>query len=185
MRARCSVFVATSLDGYIARLDGGLDWLDKLNETVPAGEDCGFAAFLASVDAMVMGRATFDKVLTLGPWPYGDLPVIVLTRRPLENFASLPSNVSTSAESPSELLERLTRAGHRLVYVDGGKTIASFLAAGAIDRLTVTIVPILLGSGIPLFGQLPGDIRLTLETGRTFDFGFVQLTYRVMPNAPS
>ncbi len=180
MNSRCSVFVAASLDGYIARSDGELDWLDEVNESVPVEEDCGFAEFLSTIDAIVMGRTTFDKVLTFGQWPYGDRPVIVLTRNPLEDPSALPVTVTASAETPSELLARLEKEGYRNVYVDGGKTIGAFLAEGAIESLTVTIVPILLGDGIPLFGRLPNDIRLTLSNSRIFDFGFVQLTYKVV-----
>lgn len=179
MVSRCSVFVAASLDGFIARPDGELDWLDEANALVPPDEDCGFSAFLSTVDAIVMGRSTFEKVLTFGHWPYGDRPVYVLTRNPFETAAELPETVQFADSSPDELLQRIAVEGHRHVYVDGGRTIGSFLATGAIDKLTVTLIPILLGSGLPLFGPLPADVRLSLEASRVFEFGFVQLTYRV------
>ena len=180
MASKCSVFVAASLDGFIARPDGELDWLDEANTLVPHDEDCGFAAFLATVDAIVMGRSTFEKVLTFGHWPYGDRPVFVLTRNPSEISADVPETVQFADLPPDELLERIAAAGFRHIYVDGGRTIGSFLATGAIDRLTVTLIPILLGSGLPLFGPLPADVRLLLEASRVFEFGFVQLTYRVV-----
>lgn len=182
MQARCSVFVAASLDGFIARSDGDLDWLDEANALVPLEEDCGFANFLGSVDAIVMGRSTFEKVLTFGYWPYGDRPVFVLTRNGVDPDADIPSTVRFAEMNPRDLIDYLAGNGHRHVYVDGGKTIGSFLATGAIDRLTVTLIPILLGSGLPLFGPLPADVRLKLEDSRVFDFGFVQLTYRVLEN---
>lgn len=182
MVSRCSVFVAASLDGFIARPDGELDWLDEANAQVPPDEDCGFAEFLSTVDAIVMGRSTFEKVLTFGLWPYGERPVFVLTRNPLEISAELPDSVRFADLPPDELLERTADSGYRHVYVDGGGTIGSFLATGAIDRLTVTLIPILLGSGLPLFGALPADVRLSLEASRVFEFGFVQLTYRVVKN---
>ena len=179
MPSKCSVFVAASLDGFIARPDGELDWLDEANAMVPPDEDCGFAAFLSTVDTIVMGRSTFEKVLTFGHWPYGERPVFVLTRNPFVTSEELPKSVQFADLPPEELLQRIAVSGYRHVYVDGGRTIGSFLATGAIDRLTVTLIPILLGSGLPLFGPLPADVRLSLETSRVFEFGFVQLTYRV------
>jgi dihydrofolate reductase len=178
-RARCSAFVAASLDGFIARNDGDLDWLDEANTAVPEDEDCGYREFIATVDAIIMGRKTFEKVLTFGEWPYGDLPVIVLTQRIMAESHTFPPSVSVSNESPEQVLQRLSALGHQHIYVDGGTTIGSFLALEAIDSVTVTFVPVLLGNGIPLFGPLPNDIRLKLDRSKTFDFGFVQLTYQV------
>lgn len=163
-RPVCSVFVATSLDGYIARPDGSLDWLDAANAVVPEGEDCGFAAFMATVDTIVMGRRTFEQVLTFAEWPYGSTPVVVLSRRGVTPGSDSPDTVSVSAESPRR---------SRRIYVDGGQTIQGFLAAGLIDDLTITVIPVLLRAGRPLFGALRGDLRLDLESTRAFDFGFV------------
>jgi dihydrofolate reductase len=179
MRARCSVFIATSLDGYIARLDGSIDWLESANRRVPAGEDCGYGAFMRSVDALVMGRNTFELALTFDPWPYADTKVVVLSSRPVTIPDRLAPTVAASSEAPADLVARLTASGHSHLYVDGGRTIQRFLAAGLIDEMTITLIPVLLGAGRPLFGPLARDIGLTLVSSVAYDFGFVQNRYRV------
>ena len=184
MAARASVFIATSLDGFIARKDGDLDWLDEANTRVPAGEDCGYQAFMDTVDVLVMGRATYEKVLTFGAWPYGDKRVVVLSRNPLEIPAELPTAVEHSSESPEELHTRLSGEGVERLYIDGGVTIQRFLTAGLITDLTITLIPILLGEGLPLFGFLGEDISLTHRGTRSFDFGFVQIQYDVSQSEP-
>ena len=175
---KVSVFIATSLDGFIARRDGGLDWLDNANGTVPAGEDCGYGEFMASVDVLVMGRKSYEKVLSFGAWPY-DKPVVVLSRGKVEIPPELAGRVSGSGEAPDELCRRLEGEGVRRVYLDGGVTIQRFLAAGLVDDLTLTLIPVLLGEGLPLFGPLDGDRPLRLVESRRFDFGFLQVRYEV------
>ena len=181
MRPKVSVFIATSLDGFIARPDGAIDWLEAANATVPPGEDCGYAAFSEKVDVLVMGRHSFETVLGFEPWPYGDKRVVVLSSGPVAIPPALAGTVTASSEAPAALVARLEAEGVRLVYVDGGITIQRFMAAGLIDELTVTLIPILLGGGRPLFGPLPADRNLTLLGSRQYDFGFVQLHYRVAP----
>ena len=158
MSARVSVFIATSLDGFIARKDGNLDWLDAANETVPAGEDCGYREFMQSVDALVMGRKTFEKVLSFGEWPYGNTAVTVLSRNPISFANSLPDAVKHSSEDPKTLCNRLANEGVKHIYVDGGITIQRFLSEGLVDEILITVIPVLLGEGIPLFGSLSQDI---------------------------
>jgi dihydrofolate reductase len=177
--SKCSVFIATSLDGYISRTDGGIDWLEKANSAIPKGEDCGYGEFMSGVDALVMGRNTFEQVLTFPAWPYGDTPVVVLSRSLVSLPGKVPATVSLSSEQPARLVERLANKGLRRLYVDGGITIQAFLAAGLIDEMTITVIPVLLGSGKPLFGALPGDVELELLSSRAFEFGFVQSKYRV------
>ena len=184
MSLTASVFIATSLDGFIARENDDLDWLDAANATVTPGEDCGYGAFMASVDTLVMGRHTYEKVLSFGDWPYGDKPVIVLSRQPLDIPSAIAANVTHSDESPRALCARLTQAGTGRLYIDGGVTIQRFLAAGLIDEMTITVIPVLLGSGKPLFGALTSDIPLTHINTKTYDCGFVQSTYR-LSNASS
>lgn len=179
MNSRCSVFIATSLDGFIARSDGRIDWLNDANALVPPGEDCGFAEFLSSVDALVMGRNTFEQVLSFPEWPYGSKPVVVLSHSLRSLPAQAPATVILSAESPAALAERLSAEGLRHLYVDGGGTIQSFLMANLIDAITITVIPVLLGSGKPLFGPLQSDVHLQLLTNRAYDCGFVQSTYLV------
>ncbi|PHQ32261.1 dihydrofolate reductase family protein [Rhodopirellula bahusiensis] len=179
MSARACVFIATSLDQFIARSDGNLDWLDEANALVPPGEDCGYAEFMKSVDVLVMGRNTYEKVRTFGAWPYGETPVVVLSRNPIEFPDEMPAWVTHSAETPVELHRRLSKEGAQKLYIDGGLTIQRFLRAGLIDELVITVIPVLIGDGIPLFGSLPSDIRLTHRNTKAFDCGFVQSTYRV------
>ncbi|HEY9899612.1 MAG TPA: dihydrofolate reductase family protein [Pantanalinema sp.] len=179
MRIKTSVFIATSLDGFIARQDGSIDWLDEANTLVPSGEDCGYHAFIASVDTLVMGRGTFETALGFDAWPYGDKRVVVLSSKRLEIPPELAGTVSASSEAPRELVDRLASEGARHVYVDGGITIQGFLAAGLIDALTLTRIPVLLGEGRPLFGPLTGDVALEHVATKAYDFGFVQSTYRV------
>lgn len=177
---KCSVFIATSLDGFISRLDGSIDWLNAANGLVPEGEELGYRQFMSSVDAMVIGRNTFEQVLIFGEWPYGSTPVVVLSRRLDSLPDDLPATVSLTDEDPAALVQRLSTEGLNHLYIDGGLTIQSFLAAGQIDVITITIIPILLGKGKPLFGPLPADMELELVESKAFDFGFVQSKYRVL-----
>jgi dihydrofolate reductase len=180
---KASVYIATSLDGFIARKDGGLDWLDDANANVPDDEDLGYQAFMESVDTLVMGRKTYAKVLSFGQWPYGKTPVIVLSHKQMSFPTDIPDTVTCSSEKPSALLERLAAEGVEHVYVDGGATIQGFLAEGLVDDITLTVIPILLGEGIKLFGPLEKDIYLTHDHTKAYEFGFVQTTYQVNRDA--
>lgn len=179
MNARCSVFVATSLDGFISRSDGRIDWLNGANALVPPGEDCGFAEFFSTVDALVMGRNTFEQVLSFSEWPYSSKPVVVLSHSLRSLPGQVPATVTLSAEPPATLVERLSAEGLGHLYIDGGLTIQSFLVANLVDEMTITVIPVLLGSGKPLFGSLRSDVNLQLLASRAYDFGFVQSKYRV------
>lgn len=178
MPIKTSIFIATSLDGFIARRDGSIDWLDSINQTVPAGVDGGFGNFLASVDALVMGRNTFEQVLGFNHWPYGQKPVTVMSTKPLKIPEHLKASVSKSCESPRVLLLRLEHAGIKHVYVDGGLTIQSFIKEGLINEMTITLAPVVLGEGKPLFGALTKDLGLEHISTNSFH-GFVQLKYRI------
>jgi dihydrofolate reductase len=177
MSIRASVFIATSLDGFISRKDGSIDWLNEANALVTPGEDCGYKAFSDSVDILVMGRHSFDLVRTFDAWPYGDKRVVVLSSRAVEIPAEWQKTVSYSSEAPDVLMRSLAAEGFRHVYVDGGITIQRFLAAGLIDELTITLIPVLLGEGRPLFGALEKDVKLKLVRSISYEFGFVQVTY--------
>jgi dihydrofolate reductase len=176
---KCSVFVATGLDGFIARRDGSIDWLSKATAEAPKSEDFGFQSFLASVDAIVMGRNTFEQVLGFDEWPYGSKRVVVLSSRAMDIPARLADRVSASSERPDDLVRRLSAEGMQHLSIDGGATIQHFLASGLIDDLTITLIPILLGEGRPLFGSSGKEIFLKHRATRTFDIGFVQLVYVV------
>ena len=180
MSVEASVFIATSLDGYIARENGNLDWLDTANATVLEGEDCGYSDFMKTINVLVMGRKTYEKVLSFGMWPYGDTSVIVLSSNTIEIPNDLVQSVSCSSESPKELCKRLDNEKVKRIYVDGGITIQRFLAEGLINDVTITVIPIVLGSGKPLFGIVEKDIPLKHISTKTYDFGFVQLTYNVI-----
>lgn len=177
MTTTCSVFIATSLDGYIARANGDIDWLPA-DETL--GEDHGYTEFIDSVDALVIGRITYELVLTFKEWPYPGKKVFVLST----GLPALPERLSGSVEivssTPAELIRRLSGLGIRRAYVDGGKTIQSFLSAGLIDDMTITTIPILIGSGIPLFGRLDRDVKFRHIETRSFKNGLVQSKYRRM-----
>lgn len=169
-RPHCAVFVATSLDGYIALPDGSVEWLDAVRLD---GEDYGFDAFFASVDTLLMGRLTWETVVRMGEWPYAGKRVVVLTHRPAE----ARHGELFRAGGPAELLAALHAEGARRVYVDGGQVISAFLREGLVDELTLSIIPTLLGHGIPLFrGELPRR-ALRLVGSRAYPSGLVQLRY--------
>jgi dihydrofolate reductase len=173
-----SVFIGASVDGFIARPDVGLDWLPA-----GGGEPHGYDEFMASVDALVIGRNTFEIVLGFDPWPYGDKRVVVLSSRPLDLVAVKGGKVEQMAGTPAEIIAQLAASGAHRLYIDGGITIQRFLAAGLIDRLIVTRVPVLIGEGVPLFGSLPGDVRLDHVATRSWPSGLVRSEYRVASNA--
>lgn len=176
-RPKFSVYIAASLDGFIARRDGDIAWLTEA--PTPEGEDFGYGAFIATVDVLVMGRHTFEKVLTFPKWPYSVARVVVLASRPLAVPPALAGVVEVVSLAPAALAERLAHERVAHVYVDGGVTIQRFLAADLVDELTLTQIPILLGAGIPLFGPLPRDVRLDHRDTRAYANGFVQSRYRV------
>lgn len=170
------VFIATSLDGYIARVDGDIGWL--LQRDDPA-EDHGYHDFIADKDVIVMGRGSYEKAAGFDPWPY-DRPVLVLSQQlagtPVP--AALQGKVRFSGASPAEAMAELEDQGVRRVYVDGGRLVQSFIRAGLIEDMVLTTVPVLIGAGRPLFGTLPRDLDLSLVASRSFPSGLVQSTYR-------
>jgi dihydrofolate reductase len=178
---KASVFVGSSLDGYIARLDGTFDFLSAGEASEPAAN--GFDEFLASVDAIVMGRNTYDVVVSMSTWFYGRRPVFVLSHRELP-AAPDGALVERLTGEPPDILSRLAARGFRHVYVDGGATIQAFLRAGLVQRLIITRVPVLIGSGIALFGALEADLRLRHLSTREISGGAVQSVYAVETSTP-
>src|SRR5438093_9863078 len=166
---KASVFIATSLDGFIARPDGALDWLPA-----DGGEPHGYTEFIATVDAIVIGRKTFETVLSFDAWPYERRPVVVLSTT--LSAVTVPEGAvcEVMAGAPHEIVTRLAQRGMQHLYIDGGVTIQGFLDAGLIQRVTITRIPVLLGSGIPLFGPLSHDIRLQHVATRSYSSGLVQ-----------
>lgn len=169
-----SVFVGASIDGYIARADGALDWLPE-----GGGEPHGYNEFIATVDAIVIGRGTFETVLAFEAWPYGDKRVVILSSRPLDLSAVKGGVVEQMSGSPAEIVSRLAASGAHHLYIDGGITIQRFLRAGLIQRITITRVPVLIGDGIPLFGSLPRDVRLRHIATQSYPSGLVKSEYEV------
>ena len=170
---KASVFIGTSVDGFIARPNGELDFLPR-----GGGEPHGYEEFMESVDALVIGRKTYETVLAFETWPYGEKPVFVLS-----TSAIAPAPVGAVVEhlsgDPARIMSELDARGIGHVYVDGGLTIQRFLRAGLIQRLIITRVPVLIGDGVPLFGPLPRDIRLEHVATRHYRSGLVQSEYLV------
>lgn len=168
-RPRISAYIAHSVDGYIADADGSLDWL-----FVRAGEeDYGFAEFIAGIDGLAMGRGTWDFIADEPDLPFEGRPVYVFTTRD----ARVRDGVTFWARTPAEALAEWEAAGLRHVYVDGGRLISQFLAAGLVDALTLTVVPVLLGSGARLFHEIPVLTPLRLVSAIPYPTGLVQLRY--------
>ena len=168
-----SVFIGVSVDGFIARKNDDLDFLPE------AAEPHGYDEFIASVDAIVIGRKSFEKVLSFGTWPYGEKRVVVLSSHPLDLSKAIGGVVEQMAGPPAEIVAQLAARGVNNLYVDGGVTIQRFLRAGAIQRLIITRVPVLIGEGVPLFGALPHDVRLRHIATRHYPSGLVQSEYEV------
>lgn len=177
--SKCSVFIATSLDGFIAREDGGIDWLPTPDTESDGGEDYGYNDFISSIDALVMGRNTYELVLTFDKWYYGDLPVFVLTTRGVEIPDRISKTVSQLSGEPQEIVQLLAEKRYHNLYIDGGKTIQRFLNAGLIDEMTITTIPVLIGTGIPLFGPTNQDIPLELVESRSLNNQLIQTRYKV------
>jgi dihydrofolate reductase len=176
---KCSIFIATSVDGFIARKNGAIDWLID-NSEANDKEDYGYKDFLNSVDAIVMGRKTYEVVRSFQEWPYTDKNLIVLSRRNPGIPETLTPSVKLMSGTPNEIVKKLSEFGVRHLYIDGGKTIQGFLQAGFINEMTITKIPILLGEGIPLFASFYNDIKLRHIRTKVFENGFVQNMYRVL-----
>jgi len=171
------VFIAVSLDGYIARENGDIDWLIQRDDP---NEDHGYLNFISDKDQIVMGRGSYEKVLSFPTWPYSK-PVLVLSRQlaGAKVPEELEGKVRFAHLTPALAMERLAREGVERVYVDGGRVVQSFLREGLIHDLVISTIPVLIGSGLPLFGSLPRDIPLHLASNRSFPSGLVQSTYKV------
>jgi dihydrofolate reductase len=172
---KVSVFVGTSVDGFIARKNGALDFLPA-----GGGEPHGYDEFIATVDALVIGRKTFETVLAFPSWPYGTRRVVVLSSRHIDFSGVRGGVVEQMGGAPAEIVARLEGRGVQHIYVDGGITVQEFLRAGMVQRLTITRVPVLIGEGVPLFGTLPRDMRLRHLGTQTYASGLVKSEYEVL-----
>jgi dihydrofolate reductase len=171
---KASVFIGTSLDGFIARKNGAFDFLPE-----GGGESHGYDEFIASVDAIVIGRKTFETVLPMKPWPYGKRRVVVLSSRPVDFSAVVGGVVEQMSGDPAEIISKLGATGASHLYIDGGITIQRFLRAGLIQRLIITRVPVLIGTGIPLFGSLEKDVHLRHVSTKSYPSGLVTSEYEI------
>jgi len=177
---KISAYLATSVDGFIARKDGEIDWLVAADDPDGA-EDYGHKLFYESVDCVVMGRNTMETVKDFSPWPYEGKRTIVLSRSLTKTPTNLVGRVELYSGPLTDLVSRLEGEGYKRLYIDGGKTIQSFLSEELVTDLTITKIPILLGEGLPLFGNVSRDIMLKHVGTETFPIGFVNSTYEVLP----
>lgn len=173
---KVSVFIATSLDGYIAKPDGDIDWLMDKRYELENDDDMGYGALYNACDALVMGRNAYEKVAGFDEWPYVGKRVIVLSRT-LSDAQKLPEDVELFHGELDALMEMLTDEGVGHIYIDGGRVIQSFLQVGLVNEMTLTSVPVLLGEGIRLFGSLPKVQHFTLESAKGYPNGMVQSIY--------
>ncbi len=170
---KISVFIATSLDGFIARENGALDWLPSDTPD----EDYGYNDFFSSVDTMLMGRKSFEVVQGFSPFPYEGKRVVVCSRTLKEVPAELVGKLEIRSEPLPTLIKQLESDGVQHIYADGGQIITALLELGLVDQLILTRVPVLLGSGIPLFGRLGADVKLKHIQTKVFNSGLVQSHY--------
>jgi dihydrofolate reductase len=179
-RLKCSVYIAASLDGFIAKKDGDISWLERPDYSPDKIPGLRYDEFIRTVDGIVMGRNSFDKVLTFGSWPYNDTPVIVLSSGELNIPGPLHGKVSAENGPPGKIISRLKKRGFRHLYIDGGITIQKFLHAGLIDDIIITTIPVLLGDGIPLFGTMKREINVRLARVDRSENGLIQTKYSVI-----
>lgn len=173
VRPQISVYIATSMDGYIAKENDGLDWLENINSP-GCHEDYGFNEFLSSIDTMVMGRGTYKIASSVEDWPYKNKRVVVLS-------TSLPE-VRKDAElykgDINRLVQKLHTEGTKHIYIDGGATISQFIDAGLVDQMIISIIPVILGKGISLFKNLVNESWYELVSAQPYPNGLVQLKYQ-------
>jgi len=179
MSIKCSVYIATSVDGFIAKPNGDIEWLHRPEYSGAALEGLSYDGFISTVDALVMGRNTFEKVLSFGSWPYEGNPVVVLSGRELRISPHLKRYARVESGSPAELVSMFEAEGMQHLYIDGGVTIQRFLQAGLIHEITITHVPVLLGAGISFFGFIGVEVPLRLIAATSSGNGFVQVRCEV------
>jgi dihydrofolate reductase len=183
MSIKCSVYIAASVDGFIARPDGDIEWLHKSEYASPDTLNLSYDEFIATVDSLIMGRKSFEKVLSFSVWPYENVPVVVLSNQKVDIPERLRGKVKVDGGDPIDIVSRLETAGNKHLYIDGGATIQRFIQSGLITDITITQIPVLLGDGIPLFGSINLEIPLKhIETASSSN-GFVQSRYQVLNDA--
>ncbi|MBY3790177.1 dihydrofolate reductase [Photobacterium carnosum] len=183
---KCSVFIATSVDGFIAKKNGSVDWLQtagNLNTDMGDQADMGFNQYIASVDCIIMGRKCMEIIssMNLSPeqWPYGNTRIIVLSSTLTQAPDNLKDKIEMYAGDISALVTKLNDEGYQHAYIDGGMTIQAFINQQLINDITITRAPILLGSGISLFGETHCDIALQQTQAIVYPNDFIQVKYCV------
>ena len=183
---KCSVYIATSADGYIATHDGDVDWLHTAGNSeadMSNNPDMGFNEFIASIDCMVMGRKCMDAIssfnLTPEQWPYGDIKIIALSNTLNEAPKGVEGRVEMYSGDILELVSQLEAEGLKHAYIDGGATITSFINLQLINEMIITKAPVILGKGIPLFGEVNNSIQLINSEAIAFPNDFIQVKYGV------
>ena len=183
---KCSVYIATSSDGYIATQDGGVDWLHTAGNPeadMSHNPDIGFNDFIASVDCMIMGRKCMDAIssFNLAPeqWPYGETKIYVLSHSMKQPPENLRGKVEMYSGDIAKLVSQLESDGFKHAYIDGGTTITAFINLQLINEMTITRAPIILGKGVPLFGELNKSIKLTNSEAIVFPNDFIQEKFAV------
>ena len=169
-----TAYIAASLDGFIARPDGNIDWLTEIDN--PTNDDYGYAEFMKAIDAIVVGRGTFDTLLSFSLWPFGK-PVFVLSSTLKKIPERLKGKATLLDMGPDEVIGFLFKEGFENIYIDGGKTIQGFLFHDLIDRIIITRIPILLGNGIPLFGMIGRELSFRHVETKIFPNGLVRSDY--------
>ncbi len=183
MDIKCSVYIATSVDGFIAKPGGDISWLQRPEYITSGMKGLAYDDFISTIDVLVMGHNTFEKVLSFSSWPYESIPVVVLSSKYLAVPHHLQGKVRIESGTPEQIVSLLASEGKRHLYIDGGATIQRFLKARLIDEITITRIPILLGEGIPLFGAIGIEQPLLLIEAVASDNGFVQVRYEVKQTA--
>ncbi len=183
---KCSVYIATSLDGYIATKDNGVDWLHTAgNSEADMGDnqDMGFNTFISTVDCMIMGRKCMEVIssmnITPEQWPYGNIRIVALSHSVKEPPSNLQDKVEMYSGDIHNLVKKLEDDGFKHAYIDGGSTITSFLNLKLIQEMIITKAPVLLGEGIPLFGKINHWIKLENAEASAFPNNFIQIKYNV------
>ena len=175
-RPKISVYIAMSMDGYIARKDGGLDWLDRVHFASDGpNEDYGHGPFIGSIDALILGRKTYETVAAFPDWPYKGKRVVVLS----DSLQSVKPEAELFSGELTRLASKLHAEGIQHIWVDGGLTISRFLASQMVDSLTISLIPVILGSGIPLFNKIDKEIACRFVSSRSFPSGLTQLNYEI------
>jgi len=174
---KISAYIAVSLDGFIARKNGNIDWLTEI-DNLDSFEDYGYDEFYQTIDCLIMGSNSFTSIIKYEPWPYADKKVFVLSHAINEVAPQDVDKYEIYSGSISALITKLQKQGYDHISIDGGQTIQSFINEGLINELTITTIPILLGEGIPLFGKVANDIKLKLVESKAYENGYVKNSYQ-------